>query len=124
MRNEGRSVPLATYILEDPISRRRVIKSWDMVSFSFSDQSEVIASLSVSEYTDNDSLIIARDNFIMAAKLAHGEEFNEAQARYAGGEPVTILKAQSVVNRFSGIIDGYVEEKISPWKKLTGIFKK
>ncbi len=97
-----------------------------MADLRFSDHSEVIAALAVSEHTDNETLINARDHFIMAAKLAHGDEFNEAEALYSSGSAVTFTRPQTIIQRMAGMIAGAVySEQTSPWSRFgLGLFKR
>ncbi len=95
-----------------------------MVDFRFSDQSEVIAALAVAEHTDNDTLISARENFIMAAKLAHGEEFSEIESLYSSGSAVTFTRPQQVIDRFMGTFESFNRERVSPWAKLSTLFRR
>lgn len=103
---------------------RRELKE-TMVDVRFSDHSEVIAALAVAEHTENDTLISARDNFIMAAKLAHAEEFAEIEALYRNGSAVTFTRPQQIIDRFMGAIESFHnQEQVSPWAKLSTLFRR
>lgn len=80
----------------------------------FSNQSEVIAALAVSEDTDNDSFISARENFIMMAKMAHPDEFAEIEENFKDGNPVTFVSKTKIVD--------CVTPKISRWADFLGSF--
>lgn len=92
-----------------------------MTDFRFSDHSEVIAALAVAEHTENDTLISARENFIMAAKLAHGDEFNEVESLYRKSA-VTFVRPQKVIDSFMDVL--LQRERVSPWAKLSTLFRR
>lgn len=96
-----------------------------MTDFRFSDHSEVIAALAVAEHTENDTLISARENFIMAAKLAHGDQFNEVESLYRNGSVVTFTRPQQVIDRFMGaFVSFHSRERVSPWAKIGTLFRR
>lgn len=97
-----------------------------MKEIRFSDQSAVVAALAVSEHTDNDALIIARENFILAAKLAHGDEFNDFEALYEGGSSVLLTRPTTLLEKLSDVYGLFeVEERGGgPWARLLQSFKR
>ena len=95
-----------------------------MTDFRFTDHSEVIAALAVAEHTENDTLISARENFIMAAKLAHGDEFNEVETLYRDGSAVTFVRPQKVINSFMDVLQDFHRERVSPWARLSTLFRR
>lgn len=104
-------------------TRRELKKT--MTDFRFSDHSEVIAALAVAEHTDNETLISARENFILAAKLAHGDEFNDVETLYRSGSPVTFTRPQQIIDRFMGAFESFhSREQVSPWAKLSTLFRR
>ena len=92
----------------------------------FSNQAEVIAALAVSEHSDNDALISARDQFIMMAKLAHPEDFTEATAEFDAGIAVTIAPMAKAIDITGRILEAINQPKSqkSPWSNFVGIFGK
>lgn len=90
----------------------------------FSDQAEVIAALAVSEGTDNETLISARENFILAAKMVDGEKFNETSALYAAGNSVTLIRPKQMIDRFLMAYSDFHGEREGPWARLGRMFKR
>lgn len=86
----------------------------------FTRNDDLMAAIMVTEESENPLLVSARDNLILAAKMAHGDEFETAKTNFHE-RSVVFVRTETLMDRFLGFVDAVsVKDGKSPWARMFG----